>query len=77
MKAQTLISIQLTSLIIMAGCGPMIFKSIIATILFVSAFLIFIRCSIYIEKNCKHLLREYNHENNQIASNSGWGVTKK
>lgn len=63
MKAQTLISIQLTSLIIMAGCGSMVFKSIIATILFVSAFLIFIRCSIYIEKNRKRLLREHSNEN--------------
>ena len=44
----------------MIACGPMLFSSIFATILFISAFYIFIRCSIYIEKNAKRLLRECN-----------------
>lgn len=44
----------------MIACGPMLFSSIVATILFISAFYIFIRCSIYIEKNAKRLLRECN-----------------
>lgn len=62
MKATTLISLQLTALIIMAGTATMTFRSIIATILFLASFLVFIRCSIYIEKNKKRLLREYNRE---------------
>lgn len=62
MKATTLISLQLTALIIMAGTAAMTFRSIIATILFLTSFLVFIRCSIYIEKNKKRLLREYNRE---------------
>lgn len=62
MKATTLISLQLTALIIMAGTAAMTFRSIIATVLFFSSFLVLIRCSIYIEKNKKRLLREYNRE---------------
>ena len=58
MKAQTIISLQITSIIIMAGTATMIFKSDIATILFILSFLVFIRCSIYIEKNKKRLLEE-------------------
>lgn len=58
MKAQTIISLQITSIIIMAGTATMIFKSDIATILFILSFLVFIRCSIYIEKNKKRLLKE-------------------
>ncbi|MBR4065809.1 MAG: hypothetical protein IKJ97_03555 [Bacteroidaceae bacterium] len=58
MKAQTIISLQITSIIIMAGTATMIFKSDIATILFILSFIVFIRCSIYIEKNKKRLLRE-------------------
>lgn len=63
MKAQTIISLQITSIIIMAGTATMIFKSDIATILFILSFLVFIRCSIYIEKNKKRLLKE--NENNR------------
>ena len=37
----------------MAGTAAMTFRSIIATILFLASFLVFIRCSIYIEKNKK------------------------
>lgn len=58
MKAGSLISLQLASIIIMAGTAFMIFRSIIATLLFISAFLVFMRCSIYIEKHKKRLLRE-------------------
>ena len=58
MKAQTIISLQITSIIIMAGTATMIFKSDIATILFILSFLVFIRCCIYIEKNKKRLLKE-------------------
>ncbi|MBR3906800.1 MAG: hypothetical protein IKJ61_01725 [Bacteroidaceae bacterium] len=58
MKASTLISIQLACVAIMAGTMTMIFRYIIATVLFMSAFLVFIRCSIYIEKHRKRLLRE-------------------
>lgn len=60
MKAEVLVSLQLTAIIIMIACGSMLFSSIFATILFISAFYIFIRCSIYIEKNAKRLLRECN-----------------
>ncbi|MBE6296233.1 MAG: hypothetical protein E7086_07005 [Bacteroidales bacterium] len=60
MKAEVLVSLQLTAIIIMIACGPMLFSSTFATILFISAFYIFIRCSIYIEKNAKRLLRECN-----------------
>ncbi len=60
MKAEVLVSLQLTAIIIMIACGSMLFNSTIATILFISAFYIFIRCSIYIEKNAKRLLRECN-----------------
>lgn len=60
MKAEVLVSLQLTAIIIMIACGPMLFSSTVATILFISAFYIFIRCSIYIEKNAKRLLRECN-----------------
>ena len=42
----------------MAGTAFMIFRSIIATLLFILAFLVFMRCSIYIEKHKKRLLRE-------------------
>ena len=45
-------------MIVMAGTGAMIFRSTIATIMFVLAFAIFMWCSIYIEKNRKRLLRE-------------------
>lgn len=62
MKASTLISLQLTCIIIMAGTASMIFRSIIATTLFILSFIVFIQCSIYIEKNKKRLLREHNRE---------------
>lgn len=62
MKASTLISTQLTCLVIMAGTMAMIFRSMIATALFIAAFLIFIRCSIYIEKHRKRLLKELKRE---------------
>lgn len=62
MKASTLISTQLTCLVIMAGTMAMIFRSIIATTLFIAAFLIIIRCSIYIEKHRKRLLKELKRE---------------
>lgn len=58
MKANTLISLQLTSIIVMAGTATMLFNSAIATILFLLSFFIFIRCSIYIERNKKRLLKE-------------------
>ena len=58
MKAGTLISLQLTCMVIMAGTGFMIFRSAIATIMFVLAFAVFMLSSIYIEKNRKRLLRE-------------------
>ena len=60
MKARTLISLQLTCMIIMAGTAFMIFRSLIATLLFIPAFVVFMLCSIYIEKNKKRLLRESN-----------------
>ena len=60
MKAEVLVSLQLTAIIIMIACGAMLFSSIVATILFISAFYIFIRRIIYIEKNAKRLLRECN-----------------
>lgn len=60
MKAEVLVSLQLTAIIIMIACGSMLFSSTFVTILFISAFYIFIRCSIYIEKNAKRLLRECN-----------------
>ena len=57
-----MISLQLTSMIIMAGTGAMIFRSAFATIMFISAFAVFMRCCIYIEKNRKRLLRENRKE---------------
>ena len=65
MKAPTLISLQLIAIIVMIGCGSMVFKSILATTLFVLAFFLFIRCSIYIEKNAKRLLRECNQSRSE------------
>ena len=65
MKAYTVITIQLTSIIIMAGTAFLIFKSDIATILFFVAFLTFIRCSIYIGKHKKRLQREIEKVNRQ------------
>lgn len=58
MKAEVLVSLQLTAIIIMLGCCTMVWKSTLATILFVLAFILFLWCSIYIEKNAKQLLRE-------------------
>ncbi len=58
MKANTLITLQIASIVAMAGSMGLVYRSIIATMLFVAAFVVFIRCSIYIEKNRKRLLRE-------------------
>ena len=62
MKATTLISLQFIAIIVMIGTGSTIYRNNYSAIPFVIALLVFIRCSLYIEKHGKRLLMEYNRE---------------
>lgn len=62
MKATAIITIQATALIVMLVTACTLSVSRTSAIAFGSAAIIFIRCSIYIEKNGKKLIREYNRE---------------
>ena len=71
MNAKTLLALQFVALITMLGSAESLFTDKIATIFFATSLVIFARCSIYISKNSKRLLRElekkemYSRINNQ------------
>ena len=58
MKATTLILLQIITFIMMACLGTSLFRDIASTAIFAISLLVFTRCSIYIEKNKKRLLKE-------------------
>lgn len=58
MNARILFGLQFASLITMLGTAETLFENTLHTILFISAFVLFARCSIYISKNEKRLTEE-------------------
>jgi uncharacterized membrane protein len=63
MTPQVLLLAQLAMFLTMLGTAESLFTSRMATIVFFISFFIFVRCSIYIGKNEKWLVRE--EENNR------------
>lgn len=60
MRATTLMTIQLVSLALIVGCADNMLEKTLPSILFVTAFITFAACSIYIERNEKRIIRENN-----------------
>lgn len=60
MKATTLIALQFIALVAMIATGCTIYRNNMMAIPFAVALMVYVRCSIYIEKHGKRLLREYN-----------------
>ena len=60
MNAKQILSLQLVSLVTMLFTAESLFSDRGATLIFATALFIFARCSIYISKNSKRLLRELN-----------------
>ena len=58
MKAKQLIALQLTSFIIMVGAAENLFEKILPSIIFIVSVVVFIKCSLYINRNWKRLLQE-------------------
>ena len=68
MKACALITLQLTSLVVIICTGTILYRGMATTIPFLTALLVFVRCSIYIEKHGKRLLREQEWETDKRIS---------
>ena len=62
MNAKQLLTLQIASLVTILLSAEGLFTNIGATLIFATALFIFARCSIYISKNSKRLLRELNKE---------------
>lgn len=62
MNAKQILSLQIASLITMLLTAENLFSSRGATLIFATSLFLFARCSIYINKNSKRLLRELNKE---------------
>lgn len=62
MNAKILITIQLTSFIIMLGTAEQLFTKTFPTILFLLSLILFAKSSIYIGKNEKWLIKDFNKE---------------
>ena len=58
MTPQILLLTQFTTFLIMAGVADSLFTSVMSTIIFFTAFTIFAKCSIYISKNEKWLIKK-------------------
>ena len=65
MNAKIIIALQLAGLILMLGTAENLFNNLISTIIFTASLLLFIKCSIYISKNEKWLLRDCNATENK------------
>lgn len=59
MIAQILLFTQFATFLIMIGTADRLFTTPMATLVFFAAFLIFARCSIYIGKNEKWLIKRH------------------
>lgn len=66
MNATILTTLQFISLIVMIGTAEEVFTTILPTLFFSLAFIIFAQCSIYIGKNEKWLIKEKKLENNNL-----------
>ena len=62
MNATQLLTLQIASLVTILLSAEGLFTNRGATLIFATALFIFARCSIYINKNSKRLLRELNKE---------------
>lgn len=62
MNVKLLLFIQIASFLLMLGTAEHLFTGIISSIIFVLSFVMFARSSIYINKNEKHLLRNWKAE---------------
>lgn len=65
MNVRLLLFTQTASFILMLGTAEHLFTGIISTIVFVSSFALFVKSSIYINKNEKWLLRNSNADNEE------------
>ncbi|MBR2318045.1 MAG: hypothetical protein IKA52_00020 [Bacteroidaceae bacterium] len=62
MNARLIILLQAISFIVMLGTAEQLFANIVPTILFIASFILLAKCSIYIGKNEKWLLKENDGE---------------
>ena len=60
MRATTLMTIQIASLALIVGCADNMLEKTLPSILFITAFITFAVCSIYIGRNEKRIIRENN-----------------
>lgn len=60
MRTTTLMTIQFISLALIISCAEKLLTEIFPTIIFLSAFIVFASCSLYISKHEKELIRENN-----------------
>ena len=65
MRATTLMTIQIISLALIVGCAENFLEETLPSILFVSAFIIFATCSIYIGRHEKEIIRDNNRRHAQ------------
>ena len=68
MKATHLLVLQLTTLVIMISTIENLFENKTASIFFAIALVIFARCSIYINRDSKRLLKELNREEDEYKT---------
>jgi hypothetical protein len=62
MNAKQILSLQIASLVTILVTAEGLFSSRGATLIFATALFVFARCSMYINKNSKRLLRELERE---------------
>jgi hypothetical protein len=67
MKAGILLATQVAMFVIMTGTADSLFTSRISTVVFAVAFLLFAKCSIYIGKNSKRLLKDNSYDTEQMG----------
>ncbi len=68
MKATHLLALQLIALVTMISTVENLFENRTTSIIFAIALVIFSRCSIYINKNSKRLLKELNREEDEYKT---------
>lgn len=67
MNAKILLTLQLTSFVIMLGSAESLFSGTIGTLVFFTALAVFAKCSIYINRNDRWLLRNIEDKEQRYA----------
>ncbi len=70
MRATTLMTAQITSLALIIGCADNFLEKPLPSILFISSFIIFAACSIYIGRHEKEIIRDNNRRHERRLKTS-------